>query len=142
MLPLQGDALPRVFEERTGGEFRVLVRADLERARELAARFVCPPEWQESVMLLEGRKVGQLFFVFFFFVSFPWTSTVLQEMKIKSHKDEARVRDQLVSGQAVPGRVWVVYLAASGRLEHTGGLRLLKCFTQPLGAAAGACGGV
>jgi hypothetical protein len=71
MVRLQGEALPRVFEERTGGEFRLLVRADLERARELAARFVCPPEWQETVMLLEGRKVGSAIFIFILFC-FPW----------------------------------------------------------------------
>ncbi len=47
-----------MLEERTGGEFRVLVRADLERARELAPRFACPAAWHECVMLLEGRRVN------------------------------------------------------------------------------------
>jgi hypothetical protein len=41
-----------------------------------------------------------------------------QEVKIRTHKDEARLRDQLMSGQAVHGKLWIVYLAISSSV-HT-----------------------
>ena len=83
----------QLLQSRTSGEFRVLARGDLEKARAISVEFPCSEEWQDKIVLLDRRQV----------------------VTVKSHKDEARVRDQLVSGQAVPGRIWIAYLAASGR---------------------------
>jgi hypothetical protein len=93
----KGDGLLKLLESRTSGEFRVTVRGDLEKARSLANDFQCTEEWQDKIVLLDRRQVVQ----------------------VRSHKDEARVRDQLVSGQAVPGKIWIAYLAATSRFEKS-----------------------
>lgn len=86
---LLGEGFGDAVERRVSADFADVSRADMDLARHLQPLFSCPPEWDGVVMLLDGRK----------------------EVKIRSHKDEARVRDQLMSGQAVHGRLWIVYLA-------------------------------
>lgn len=95
VLNLVGDGFEELVEQRISSKFADVLRADMDHARGLQAKFFCPEEWDQKVMLLESR----------------------QEVRIRSHKDEARVRDQLLSGQAIPGRLWAVYLAVSSSVQ-------------------------
>jgi hypothetical protein len=52
----QGDGLVKLLEERTSGDFRVLSRGDMERARVAATEFRCGEEWQDKIMLLDNRQ--------------------------------------------------------------------------------------
>lgn len=92
---MMGEGLLNLMEQRVEGDFRDICREDVERARRVLERFSVADGWDGKAMVLEGR----------------------QEVRIKSHKEEARVRDLLMSGQAIPGRVWGVYLAIACSLN-------------------------
>lgn len=92
---LVGQPLLDLLDSRATGDFRTICRGDMETARSVSSRFSCPVQWDRKVVVLENRRI----------------------VEIKSHKDEARLRDQLTTGQAVPGRLWAVYCALTGSLQ-------------------------
>jgi hypothetical protein len=92
---LQGEQLLELLEKRAVGDFGKLMQADLQRARAVYEHFACPEYWEKKIMMLETRR----------------------EIEVKSHKDEARVRNQLQSGQAIKGRLWGIYSALAGSVQ-------------------------
>lgn len=92
---MQGHGLLSLLEQRAVGDFRDISRGDMEYVRSVAESFSCPSAWDNQIMILEGRR----------------------QVTIKSHKDEARLRDLLTTGQAVPGKLWAIYSALTGSIH-------------------------